>query len=93
MQAQYQVDLVILAMSHEAHVYKVHSPYLRLCDGMANAIGQRRTDEAVQLGLVLSARKAFSMGLVDELCPPEELLNQANKKAQQWLAVPSKGTV
>ena len=57
---------------------------------MNNTIGIRKSHEALQLGLVFSPQEALSMGLVDELCQAEELMNRVNHKVEQWLAIPGR---
>ena len=58
---------------------------MNFCD----VVGRRRTDLALQMGLLFPGRDALRMGLVDELAPSAEELRQAAlKKLDQFLKVP-----
>lgn len=57
-------------------------------DTMANIIGNRNTDMALQLGLLYKPSEALNIGLVDQLVPQDQLLDTATKTMTKWLAIP-----
>lgn len=57
-------------------------------DTMANIIGTRNTDMALQLGLLYNPSEALNIGLVDQLVPQDQLLDTATKTMTKWLAIP-----
>ncbi len=48
-------------------------------------IGQRKAYQYLLEGKLLNVSQAFEAGLVDEVCPPENVLAQAEKKARAYM--------
>ena len=60
---------------------------------MANTISARECEKALQLGMMYSPERAFSIGLVDQLVgSSENLIEQAERQMNAWLKVPSKSS-
>lgn len=57
-------------------------------DTMENTIGYRKTEMALQLGLLYSPSEALKIGLVDQLVPQDQLLATATETMTKWLAIP-----
>ena len=58
---------------------------------MINTIGSRESERAIVLGRLYPSQEALRIGLVDELVPSAEHLNEAaRKELKQWLSLPSK---
>jgi 3,2-trans-enoyl-CoA isomerase len=57
-------------------------------DTMRNVIGQRHTERALQLGLMIPSNEALKIGLVDSLVDESEVVNAAKKELANWLKVP-----
>ncbi|RVE69034.1 hypothetical protein OJAV_G00073790 [Oryzias javanicus] len=55
---------------------------------MANTVGHRTTEMALQLGLLYSPSEALKVGLVDQLVPEEQILATATQTMTKWLAIP-----
>eukprot|EP01098_Paradermamoeba_levis_P000650 TRINITY_DN1072_c0_g1_i2.p1 TRINITY_DN1072_c0_g1~~TRINITY_DN1072_c0_g1_i2.p1 ORF type:complete len:283 (-),score=80.29 TRINITY_DN1072_c0_g1_i2:124-972(-) len=58
-------------------------------DSMENVIGHRLTERFLQLGSQLSASEALKVGLVDQLVPEDQVLQQTRKELEEWIKVPS----
>lgn len=58
-------------------------------DTMINTIGFRETEKALQLGKLYSPEEALSVGLVDEICEPKELLSKAQEQIKSWVKIPT----
>lgn len=48
-------------------------------------IGRRKAYQYILEGKLLSVQEAYDSGLVDEICPLEEVLERAERKMQKWL--------
>lgn len=57
-------------------------------DTMANTVGHRNTELALELGLLYSAPEALTIGLVDKLVPEDQVLTAATETMTKWLAIP-----
>ena len=57
-------------------------------NNMVDVVGQRKASLSIQKGVRYSTKEALRIGLVDELCPPDQLLNRARQEVTKWLAVP-----
>lgn len=57
-------------------------------DTMANTVGQRNTELALELGLLYSAPEALKIGLVDKLVPEDQVLTTATETMTKWLNIP-----
>uniref|UniRef100_A0A3B3ZUA3 Enoyl-CoA delta isomerase 1, mitochondrial n=1 Tax=Periophthalmus magnuspinnatus TaxID=409849 RepID=A0A3B3ZUA3_9GOBI len=55
---------------------------------MANTVGHRNTEMALELGLLYSPSEALKIGLVDQLVPQDQLLTTATETMKKWLAIP-----
>lgn len=56
---------------------------------MVNTIGFRETEKALQLGKLYTVQEALDIKLVDEVVPPENLLQKAEDQMATWLKIPS----
>jgi 3,2-trans-enoyl-CoA isomerase len=56
---------------------------------MVAAIGQRKSERLLQLGLLLPPQDALAAGLVDEVKPAEDVLAAAVAEAKKWAAIPA----
>ena len=54
-------------------------------EGYAFWIGRGLANRYIMAGKLLTVKEALSCGLVDEVCPLEELLVRAEQKMQQFL--------
>jgi len=52
-------------------------------------LGRSKANEFVLDGKLLNAQEAFDNGLVNQICPLDEVLNRAEKKMQQYLLADS----
>jgi 3,2-trans-enoyl-CoA isomerase len=52
-------------------------------------VGARQAARLAVGGLLVSPAEALSLGLVDEVVPPEQVIERAVKWCQEWLALPS----
>lgn len=52
-------------------------------------VGARQAARLAIGGLLISPAEALSLGLVDEVVPPEQVVERAVKWCQEWLALPS----
>uniref|UniRef100_A0A3P9JCX0 Enoyl-CoA delta isomerase 1, mitochondrial n=1 Tax=Oryzias latipes TaxID=8090 RepID=A0A3P9JCX0_ORYLA len=57
-------------------------------DTMANTVGHRTTEMALQLGLLYNPSEALKVGLVDQLVPEDQILSAATQTMTKWLAIP-----
>uniref|UniRef100_A0A3P9MNI1 Enoyl-CoA delta isomerase 1, mitochondrial n=1 Tax=Oryzias latipes TaxID=8090 RepID=A0A3P9MNI1_ORYLA len=57
-------------------------------DTMANTVGHRTTEMALQLGLLYNPSEALKVGLVDQLVPEDQILSAAAQTMTKWLAIP-----
>lgn len=57
-------------------------------DTMSNTIGNRLTEQSLQLGQMYTAPDALKIGLVDKLVPEDEVQSTAAAAMTQWLAIP-----
>ncbi|KAF3699647.1 Enoyl-CoA delta isomerase 1, mitochondrial [Channa argus] len=57
-------------------------------DTMANTVGHRTTEIALQLGILYSPSEALKIGLVDQLVPEDQVLTTATQTMTKWLAIP-----
>ncbi|XP_004071905.1 enoyl-CoA delta isomerase 1, mitochondrial [Oryzias latipes] len=57
-------------------------------DTMANTVGHRTTEMALQLGLLYDPSEALNVGLVDQLVPEDQILSAATQTMTKWLAIP-----
>ena len=48
-------------------------------------MGQRKAYQSIMEGKLLSVQEAHESGLVDEVCPLEEVMDRAEKQMQKWL--------
>ncbi|XP_006821323.2 enoyl-CoA delta isomerase 1, mitochondrial-like [Saccoglossus kowalevskii] len=55
---------------------------------MKNTIGHRETEKSLQLGKLYSPEQAENIGLVDQICPPDDVLGCARKEMVKWLKIP-----
>ncbi|XP_077130741.1 enoyl-CoA delta isomerase 1, mitochondrial [Ranitomeya variabilis] len=55
---------------------------------MVNTVGNRVTEQSLQLGQMYPAPDALKIGLVDKLVPEEKVQSTAVAAMSQWLAVP-----
>ena len=60
---------------------------MNFCD----VVGRRRTDLALQMGMLFSAKEALRIGLVDEVAEtPERLRQMALERLDGFLKVPGR---
>ena len=52
-------------------------------------VGARQAARLAVGGLLISPAESLSLGLVDEVVPPEQVVERAVKWCQEWLALPS----
>ncbi|XP_075035536.1 enoyl-CoA delta isomerase 1, mitochondrial [Mixophyes fleayi] len=57
-------------------------------DTMTNTLGNRMTEQSLQLGQMFTAPDALKIGLVDQLVPEDRVQSTAAAAVAQWLAVP-----
>ncbi|XP_077980037.1 enoyl-CoA delta isomerase 1, mitochondrial-like [Glandiceps talaboti] len=57
-------------------------------DSMKNTIGHRETEKALQLGTLYTADEALKIGLVDDVCEPNDVLNHTKAEMSKWLKIP-----
>ncbi|XP_063286641.1 enoyl-CoA delta isomerase 1, mitochondrial [Pelobates fuscus] len=57
-------------------------------DVMSNVIGNRMTEQSLQLGQMFPAPEALKIGLVDQLVPEDKVESAAAAVVTQWLKVP-----
>ncbi|XP_073504340.1 enoyl-CoA delta isomerase 1, mitochondrial isoform X2 [Phyllobates terribilis] len=57
-------------------------------DTMVNTVGNRVTEQSLQLGQMYPAPDALKIGLVDKLVPEEKVQSTAAAAMSQWFAVP-----
>ncbi|XP_070564079.1 enoyl-CoA delta isomerase 1, mitochondrial-like [Ptychodera flava] len=57
-------------------------------DVMKRTIGHRESEKALQLGTLYTCEQALQIGLVDELCDPDQVLDQAKAEMKKWLKIP-----
>ncbi|KAM9744820.1 enoyl-CoA delta isomerase 1, mitochondrial [Menidia menidia] len=57
-------------------------------DTMANTVGHRHTELALELGLLYNPAEAQRIGLVDQLVPEDQVLATATQTMSKWLAIP-----
>jgi len=57
-------------------------------DTMANTVGHRETEMALQLGKLYSADEALAVKLVDELAEPQDVLARAQEQMAKWVKIP-----
>lgn len=55
---------------------------------MANTVGHRNTELALELGLLYNPSEALKIGLVDQLVPEDQVLATATQTMTKWLAIP-----
>lgn len=55
---------------------------------MANTVGHRNTEMALELGLLYNPAEALKIGLVDQLVPEDQVLATATQTMTKWLAIP-----
>lgn len=55
---------------------------------MANTVGHRNTELALELGLLYNPSEALKIGLVDQLVPEDQVLTTATQTMTKWLAIP-----
>lgn len=67
---------------------KVNDSCGRFKDTMANTLGHRKTELALQLGELYSPEEALKIGLVDQLVPEDQILTIATQTMTKWLAIP-----
>jgi 3,2-trans-enoyl-CoA isomerase len=56
---------------------------------MINTIGFRKSEKSLQLGKMYLPEEALSIGLVDEIIDPINLLAKAEEEMQKWCKIPS----
>ena len=56
-----------------------------LIEAYAYWLGRSKANQFVLDGKLLSTQEAFDYGLVDQICPLDEVLEQAEKKMQQYI--------
>lgn len=66
--------------------------FCRFKDTMANTVGHRTTEMALQLGLLYDPSEALKVGLVDQLVPEDQILSAATQTMTKWLAIPGTGS-
>ena len=54
---------------------------------MLNTVGHRETERALQLGHLYGAEEALKVGLVDRLCPEDQVVKEAEEEVSRWLRV------
>ena len=54
---------------------------------MLNTVGHRETERALQLGHLYGADEALRVGLVDRLCPEDQVVKEAEEEMSRWLRV------
>ena len=59
----------------------------RFRDTMLNTVGHRETERALQLGHLYRAEEALKVGLVDRLCPEDQVVKEAEEEMSRWLRV------
>lgn len=57
-------------------------------DTMSNTVGNRVTEQSLQLGQMYTAPDALTIGLVDKLVPEDAVQSTAAAAMSQWLAIP-----
>eukprot|EP00057_Strongylocentrotus_purpuratus_P024520 XP_011678994.1 PREDICTED: enoyl-CoA delta isomerase 1, mitochondrial isoform X1 [Strongylocentrotus purpuratus] len=57
-------------------------------DTMQNTIGQRETERALGLGLLYKPDEALNVGLIDQVVPLENVVDQAREEIQKWIKIP-----
>ncbi|XP_070562299.1 enoyl-CoA delta isomerase 1, mitochondrial-like [Ptychodera flava] len=60
-------------------------------DLMKQTIGNRESEKALSLGKLYSCDQALEVGLVDEVCDPNDALNQARAEMDKWLNIADEG--
>lgn len=60
---------------------------------MVDAVGTRQADRLLQLGLLVPATEALSLGLIDELVPAAALMEKAQGALGQYMRIPSAARV
>lgn len=56
---------------------------------MINTIGQRQAELALNIGKIFSPQQALRIRLVDELCPKDSLMSEAENRMKEWCKIPS----
>ncbi|MGE0580974.1 MAG: enoyl-CoA hydratase/isomerase family protein [Steroidobacteraceae bacterium] len=64
------------------------TPGRLLCRAFARLVGEQRAASLLTRGAMLDPQAALAAGLVDEVCPPDEVVPRAHAYAQQLLALP-----
>ena len=55
---------------------------------MANTIGHRQTERAVQLGHLYGGEEALQVGLIDQLVPEDDVMSTTMAEMDKWLRIP-----
>jgi enoyl-CoA hydratase/carnithine racemase len=63
-----------------------------ILSALRRLVGARQAERLAVTGLLISPDKAVSLGLVDEVVPAEQVVNQALKWCQDLLALPRVAT-
>ncbi|XP_070564051.1 enoyl-CoA delta isomerase 1, mitochondrial-like [Ptychodera flava] len=58
---------------------------------MKLTIGNRESEKALSLGKLYGCDQALEVGLVDELCDPDEVLARAKAEMNKWLKIADEG--
>ena len=80
---------IIIKKSHSFISKGIKAPFW-FRDTMINTIGFRESEKALQLGKMYSPEEALSIGLVDEIVEPINVLTKAEEEMQKWCKIPSK---
>jgi len=56
-------------------------------DSMLSVVGQRQTELCCEKGLMMTTDQAHKIGLIDDVVPPEVLMDKAINEMQAWLSV------
>ncbi|XP_061568125.1 enoyl-CoA delta isomerase 1, mitochondrial [Cololabis saira] len=57
-------------------------------DTLANTVGHRHTEMALELGLLYNPAEALKIGMVDQLVPEDQVLSTATETMTKWLTIP-----
>ncbi|XP_070562300.1 enoyl-CoA delta isomerase 1, mitochondrial-like [Ptychodera flava] len=74
---------------NETQLGMVANPWVM--DLMKQTIGNRESEKALSLGKLYTCDQALEVGLVDELCDPDNVLDQARAEMDKWLKVADEG--
>ena len=62
--------------------------FLRVKDTIVNTVGHRQAEHLLCLGKLLTSAEAKNIGLVDCVVNKDDVISEAKKELQKWLAIP-----